>query len=139
MKEIYIRNKISKEKYLRYSYEFGPIEEVGVGSVLLNPRVKSCYVKFSKGFLGVVGSISGPFFFINEHIFYFSDLNWTVKVENKNVFYLFENGVEVFKEKYSSPPLDELDPWSDDESVDFFIWLEAKRNNEEFVEMWTLV
>ncbi|WP_298450331.1 hypothetical protein [uncultured Marinobacter sp.] len=138
MKEFYIRNKVSKNKCLRYSCEFGPVEEVDVGSVLLNPRMKACYVRFSKGFLGVIGSVSGPVLFFNDRRFYFSNPNWNVKVENKNVFYLFENGIEVLKEKYNSPPLDELDPWSDEESEDFFIWLEAKRNDEEFMEMWTL-
>ena len=142
MTDIYIRHKSQNKKYLKYNHEIGPVAEVDSGSMTGLPYSKACYTILTKGFLGVVGSMTGPFLFTNEEKFDFADLSWSVNVvkgKAKNTFYLLKYDIEVLTEEYVPPSIDVLDPWSDEESEDFFIWLESKRTDEEFIEMWTLV
>ncbi len=141
MNLIFLTNKSDRNQLLRYSHESGPIDECPRISCQYKPTPRGVYAKFDGMFVGAIGSKLGPFLFIGTQEYYFSDKSWSVKTfkeENRNVFSLINKGVVSLSIEYKPLDLDELDPWSDDESEDFFIWLEAKRNDEEFIEMWTL-
>lgn len=139
MTDVYLRHKSLKNRYLKYNEWSGPIHEVD--TLPEKVRAKACYTPFSGGFLGVIGTSKGPYFFINKDRFDFLDSNWKLSVERgygKNVVTIYLNNDLILKEEYYQPELDPLDPWSDVESEDFFIWLESKRKDEEFIEMWSI-
>ncbi|WP_157209753.1 hypothetical protein [Marinimicrobium agarilyticum] len=83
---------------------------------------------------------TGPWLLVNQKEYHFTDSEWKVEVEilkGENVFRLWVRRELVIEETYSPAPVDDLDPWSDEESEDLFVWLTRKRNDEEFIELWT--
>ena len=140
MNDIYIKHKASREKCLRFNEVTGPIDEVD-SQAEENLHSRALYTGFSGGYIGVLGSKTGPRLFINNDFFEFSDPSWEVKVEkleDRHVFYLYQHGALLIKEDYIPPPILAWDPWSDEESDDLYMWLAAERNCKEIAEMWTL-
>ncbi|PAU82155.1 hypothetical protein CK501_03115 [Halovibrio salipaludis] len=89
----------------------------------------------------VIGTKHGPKLFINDHQYSFRDSSWSADVQegdSENQFIIREHGLEVLRIAYPPAAVDELDPWSDEETEDFFKWVVAKQNDEEFIEMWTV-
>lgn len=141
MSVIFLRNRNDENKMLKYSLDFGPIDEIKKSKSSEKPRNKACYVKHQDKYLGVIGTPSGPIFFINNSFYPFLDTTWSVRVdkkENYNIFTFIKNGIEKIRIEYTPPKIDELDPWSDEESEDFYIWVSAKRKDKEFIVMWTV-
>ncbi|WP_141676586.1 hypothetical protein [Pseudomonas bananamidigenes] len=138
MDTILLRHKSDRRFLLLCDEKYNPISEERSGQGV--PRNKAFYVRFPGGFMGVYSSPEGPVFFVNDHKMLFSDPAWRVSVHKKmdvnEVFFAgLTKGDLAFE--YSVVELDPLDPWSEEEFDDFYIWLTKKRNNREFIDIWT--
>lgn len=116
---------------------FVPLAEMPIGQV--QPRDKAFYVEIPHGYIGVFSSINGPVLFIDRDKYLFSDPSWRVSVrkgpENNEVWFSNLIGADLHF-KYKKVELDVLDPWSEEQFDDFFIWVSLKRNDCEFIDMW---
>jgi hypothetical protein len=138
MENIYIRHKNNKDCVLLCDENYNPIDEEAAGTT--RPRNKAFYVRFPDGFIGVYSSDQGPVLFVNANKFLFTDPSWSVSVRKKGT----QNEVK-FVDLFPVPQafecpaveLDPLDPWSEEQFDDFFIWLTKKRDDREFIDMWT--
>lgn len=139
---VYIRNRGSSGRYLEYDYAVGkPIREVEPDTVPGLRRKKANYIRHGDDFMGVIGSKYGPILFINNHQYPFRDSGWSAEVQegdSESQFIVREDGLEVLRIAYPPAAVDELDPWSDEETEDFFKSVAAKQNDQEFIRMWTV-
>ncbi|WP_024462243.1 hypothetical protein [Marinimicrobium sp. LS-A18] len=135
-----IKNKTDRNRLLNVDLDSGRTQEISRSETTLPPRKKGFFEKWSKGYMCVLSGESGPFLKIGQKDYSFKSPEWRVEVEKAgtvNIFRLWDGGSLVIEELYKPPSLDDLDPWSDEESEDFFLWLSRKKNDEEFIEMWT--
>ncbi|HZV64532.1 MAG TPA: hypothetical protein VFG03_06455 [Telluria sp.] len=101
---------------------------------------EAAYVTFPDGYIGVYSSKDGPVLFVNNKKYLFTDQSWKISVREGSVnnkvrlSALNQSDIEF---EYSKPVLDVLDPWSEKQFDDFYIWLSQKRDNREFIGMWT--
>lgn len=138
MNHIYMRHKNDRRLVLLCDKNYNPISEEYIGKN--EPRSKAFYVGFCDGFIGVYSSVEGPVLFINDCKYLFADPSWNIRVQknlgvNEVSFVGLDQSSLVFE--YSAVELDPLDPWSEEQFDDFFIWLTNKRHDQEFIEMWT--
>ena len=136
-----IKHKYLQDCFIERDSETGSCHEIKALPPGEKPRKKASYVKHKDTFIGVFASTQGPVLFINQKLFFFTDQSWVVKLNkqaNGNQFTLLQNGQKLFEADYHPPKPDPLDPWSDEESVDLFVWITAKRNDQEIAQMWTL-
>jgi hypothetical protein len=138
MSAIYVRHKNVPGRVLVCDSDYRPLsEEI---SAQYKPRNKAFYTACAAGFIGVYSSSRGPVLFINERKFLFADAAWSVSVQkggatNRVTF----TGLEQEPLTFDVPvtELDPLDPWSEEQFDDFFLWLETKRSDRELIAMWT--
>lgn len=138
MSYVYIMNKNDHEKILICDENINPISERVDKNIA--PRSKAFYVKFPGGYIGAYASMGGPMLFLNNEKYNFKDSSWGVSVRkggkvNEACFYGFSQG--DFSFEYPVVELDPLDPWSEEQFDDFYIWLAMKKNDPEFIDMWT--
>lgn len=138
MAYVYIRHKNDRSLLLSCDENYTPLAERHAG--INKPRSKAFYVGFPGGFAGVYASPDGPTLFVNADKHLFHDPSWDVSVRkmgknNQVSFTGLAQGPLTFE--YPVVELDPLDPWSEEAFDDFFIWLAAKRNDQEFIQMWT--
>lgn len=138
MKNLFLRNKNNKSVLLKCDDQFKPLVEMPIGQ--LRPRDKAFYVGVPDGYIGVYSSKNGPVLFINNDQYLFVDPIWKVSVKeglvNNEVWFSNLMAHDLHFE-YKKVELDPLDPWSEKQFDDFFIWLSSKRDNREFIDMWT--
>lgn len=135
-----IRHKNSVDVVLEYDSEIGPVREININSHSVSLRSKACYVSFSDGFAGVLGTSVGPVLFINCRKYQFSDARWKARIDKEgesNTFTLNEAGKDTVKITYHPFEVDALDPWSEESFDDFYSWVIGKRADSEFFEIWS--
>ncbi|WP_347330489.1 hypothetical protein [Marinimicrobium locisalis] len=135
-----VKNKADKSRLLDIDLNSGRTQEMSRSEATVSPKKKGFFEEWSRGYMYVLSGKSGPYLTVGQRKYYFSNPEWSAEVEklkDENVFRLWERGRLVIEELYSPPQVDDLDPWSDEESEDFFVWLSNKKNDEEFIEMWT--
>jgi hypothetical protein len=138
MEYICLQNKTDRRFVLLCDQNFNPISEQDAGQG--KPRNKAFYVRFSGGFMGVYSSSKGPVLFVNDRKFFFTDWTWSLSIQKKaGVNKVDFTGLthDVLMIEYLPVELDPLDPWSEEQFDDFFIWLVNKRHDREFIGMWT--
>jgi len=136
-----IKHKTLSGRYLKRDNHTGSVSEIQVLPPNQLPRKKASYIKHDNSFIGVFASEHGPVLFIDEKVFLFADESWAVELikgNDKNQFKLLQQGQMIYDAIYQPPQPDDLDPWSDAESVDLFAWIAAKRHDKEIFQMWTL-
>jgi hypothetical protein len=138
MENVYISHKNRKDVVLKCDDNIVPLSEVE--SDRHTPREKAFYVNVPNGYMGVYSSKDGPVLFLNNEKYRFSDKSWQVSVHEdvacNEVHFSNLSGKDI-SFKYEKVILDELDPWSQKEVDDFFIWLSLKRDRRGFIELWT--
>jgi len=138
MATIYIRNKNDRNLLLACDENYDPLSEEVAGTN--EPRSKAFYIRFAGGVVGVYSSSQGPVAFVNSEKRLFTDPGWSVSVQRMgatNEVSFTGLGDEISTFEYPTVKLDPLDPWSEEDFDDFFIWLTRKRNDQEFIRMWT--
>lgn len=136
-----IKHKLLQGRFLKRDSCTGSVSEIQVLPPNQLPGKKASYIKHDDRFIGVFASAQGPVLFIDEKVFLFADPSWAVELiqgSDKNQFKLLQQGQMVYNAEYQPPQPDDLDPWSDAESVDLFAWVVAKRHDKEIFQMWTL-
>lgn len=138
MEYFYLQNKTDRCFALLCDQDFNPILEQEIGEK--RPRNKAFYVGFSGGFIGVYSSVEGPVLFVNRGKYLFTDWSWDVSIKKMagvNEAEFTGLGQCALIIEYLPVELDSLDPWSEEQFDDFYIWLVNKRHDREFIGMWT--
>jgi hypothetical protein len=135
---ICLQHKYDRRFVLLCDKNYNPISEENADQK--KTRNKAFYVRFPDGFIGVYSSLEGPVLFVNDDKKLFNDPTWSVSVKkraevNEVSFGGLSNEALVFE--YPVVELDLLNPWSEEPFDDFFIWLTSKRDDREFIEIWT--
>lgn len=135
-----IKRKSDRNLLVDVDFDSGQVKEIKRSDSKERPVPKAFFEKYSKGYLYVLASERGPVLKVNGKSYYFIDPDWHAEVEKSGqigVFRLWQGQNLELEERYSRPNVDELDPWSDEESEDFFVWVSEKKNDAELIEMWT--
>ncbi len=138
MKNIYMRHKREKDRFLVCNENYSPLYEEHIRSPM--PYTKSFYTDFTKGYMGVYSSKQGPTLFINNDKYLFTDPSWNITIKrNGKSRHICFSGLREQDLAFEAQafPTDECDPWSEEEFDDFFVWLESHRSNQELIKIWT--
>ncbi|ODC03113.1 hypothetical protein BFW38_05695 [Terasakiispira papahanaumokuakeensis] len=136
-----LRNRDIFNYILEYDTSTGPLNEV---SALNVPEKKieklGNYIKLDKIYYGVYATPDGPCFFFNNQKILLNDPK--VKFEHskgkeQHYFRLTYNGEIKIDLKYDHWDDIDIDPWAEEDFIDFFIWLTKSSGNQEFISMWT--
>lgn len=140
MKPIFLRNHNVHKHILKYFPDSGQFEQVA-RSELEVQEARGFYVNVGSDFVGVYASHQGPTCFYNDRRFLLSDEACEVKLttgKDKNHFALFWNGVEQFSVHYPQVKMTNFGAWTDEEMLDFFLWLAHSVSQEHFYTYYTL-
>lgn len=139
MRYTYLKHKSDRSLVLKCDCDHNPlVEEKLIG---LRPKSPAAYLRFPDGFIGVYPSPAGPVLFVNDQKYLFTDPSWQVSVAkfgtmNEVTFTGFAGGDLNFR--YPAVELDPLDPWSEEEFDDLFIWLTTHKDSSSLIRMWTM-
>jgi hypothetical protein len=139
MRYIYVKHEYDRSLVLKCDRHYIPIaEEKLVGD---RPNCFASYLGFPGGFLGTYPSPAGPIFFVNNQKYLFTDPSWHISVakygpENEVTFTGLIDGKLVFR--YPAVELDPINPWSDEEHDDFFIWLMTHKDDPYTIRILTI-
>lgn len=102
------------------------------------------YIKKNEDIIGVMASLRGPIFFVNNILYVLNDCNYEMKFSKVTDiignFKLIVDSIVVEDITYEFPKFTDYDAWSRQEDVDFFQWLyqsqESKEEKERFHEFY---
>lgn len=141
MDVLLIRNRDVFNSILEYDVSTGPLKEVAASSVSEGDVCKLAnYIKLDDKYYGVYATVHGPCFFYQAHKFLLSDPAVTfehVKGERQHYFKFTHNDDVLIDLHYDRWENIDIDSWSDENFIDFFIWLTKASSNQEFIKMWT--
>jgi len=138
---IYIRNHDEYKFVCRYFINSGKTEEKlreEIGTVTFN---KGYYVKNKGDIIGIFSSKNGPVIFKNNEQYLIepgkTKMELSESMNGTSVFRLIINGLEVLTVTYEKSKFVNFDVWSDDEMVDFYLWLTNQQNEQKFYNFYT--
>lgn len=143
MDSIFIRNHDRYVVLLEYQPGTGPVRQVERSSVHQEIKTNGFYVEIGGVFIGVFASKDGPVFFHGEREYFLADIKYTAEVQKSPGEYTFllkhDNRICV-KVKYPPVKYKDYDNWSDEVSLDFFLWLAVSLSlhRERFIKYRTL-
>lgn len=137
-----IRNRDYFDSLLEYDVTAGSLREVPASSVPKNEILPLAnYIKLHDKYYGVFATESGPCFFFQSDKYLLNATNVAAEHTKGDVqhhFRLIYNGKTVIDLHYARWNNVDIDAWSDESFIDFFIWLTKSSVNQEFIQMWTL-
>ena len=138
---IYIKNHDEYKFVCKYFPSLGWFEEKlrdDIGAVDFN---KGYYVKNKSDLIGMFSSEKGPIVFRNHEQYLLEPGKCKMELYESTmdvkVFRLVISGVEVFKVEYEKAKYVNFDPWSDEEMVDFYLWLTNGQDEQTFYDFFT--
>jgi len=144
MDSIFIRNHDRYAMILEYQPGIGPVRQIERASLHPETDEKGFYVEMGGVFIGEFASERGPVFFYGKREYFLADIRYTAEVQKKTEEYIFllkyDNEICV-KVKYPPVKYKDYDNWSDEISLDFFLWLAdalKPHRRERFVQYRTL-
>ncbi|MCC7119600.1 MAG: hypothetical protein IT310_13830 [Anaerolineales bacterium] len=144
MNNIFIQHHDIHALILEYQPGVGPVDQVAREYIPMSAEIdRGFYVEVNEIFIGVFASKKGPVFFYDTREFFLADAKYKVKVERQAGEYIFTlkyNEKVCVNLKYPPVKYKNYDNWSDEDMVDFFLWLEKSLNlhRERFVKYRTL-
>lgn len=144
MTNIFIRNHDLYAVVLEYQPTSGPIRQLERNKLPDDLKTeKGFYIEVSGISTGVFASKDGPIFFYGNKEYFLADKRFTTEVqktEEEYTFILKYNGEARVTIKYPPVKYKDYDNWSDEETLDFFLWLtdSLTKNREQFVKYQTL-
>lgn len=137
----FLRNRDVFNCILEYDTSVGPLKEVSASTVSEGDVVKlGNYIKLNGKYYGVYATSGGPCFFYQEAKFLLNDPGCAIqhtKGEDQHNFRLAYNEKLIIDLDYDHWDDLDIDPWSEEDFIDFFIWLTKSSSNQEFISMWT--
>lgn len=140
LRVIYLQNFESYKIICKYYEKTGKYKEIFKKNTYRD-KISGVYVNVGEEIVGLYSSYDGPVFFRNEEKFILKDINYRIKVIDKTEkikeFSLIigeqkKISIEYYKQKYIN-----YDPWSEEDDVDFFLWLEKKQKEKDFYDKYT--
>ncbi|MEY8200177.1 MAG: hypothetical protein RPS99_00005 [Gammaproteobacteria bacterium] len=98
------------------------------------------YVKVNDKFFGAYGSKNGPVIFLEKQEFLLTDEKLKfehLRGEKQHHFIATYDSEVVCDITYDHWEGIDFDCWSEEESIDFFLWLTQAQTNRDFIIMWT--
>lgn len=143
MDSIFIRNNDLFAMVLEYQPGTGPVRQIERASLPPDTEDNGFYVEVGGVFVGVFASKDGPVFFHGTKEYFLADARYTTEVQKKtgeNTFLLKYNNQICVEIKYPPVKYKDYDNWSDEISLDFFLWLDDSLSNdrEQFQRYYTL-
>lgn len=141
LEAVYIENFNVAGLVCEYQPSTGKYNEMSRNEHIDKQMNRGFYVNIDGTLIGVFESKCGPIFFRNNEQFSLKQghykMTWIEKTKERNHFSLEINGVQTFLIEYPKSKYIDFDCWSDEERVDFFLWLskwqdEPKRFHEIF-------
>ncbi len=127
MNRIYLENHDCFKLLLAYSPHSGSFEELERSMLPADVALwRGYYVNIGECICGYYATTEGPIFFCNEKRYLLTEQKYTAEVEigiGGNVFMLKYDGTPCVEIKYPSIKYKDYDNWSDDLTVDFFLWI----------------
>jgi hypothetical protein len=135
------RNRDVFNSVLEYDTSAGPLKE-GSASNVQEERIAKLgnYIKLNGMYYGVYATPNGPCFFYQNDEFLINDPGSVfqhTKGDVQHNFRFIYKGQVVIDLNYDHWDDLNIDPWSDEEFIDFFIWLTKVSSNQEIINMWT--
>ncbi|MBU2072485.1 MAG: hypothetical protein KKE72_15640 [Gammaproteobacteria bacterium] len=135
------RNRDVFNCILEYDTSAGPLKEVSVSSVAEKKIAKhGTYIKLDGKYYGIYATANGPCFFFQDDEFLLRDPDAVFQHESREKQHYFRftyNDKVVIDLTYDHWDDLDIDPWSDEDFIDFFIWLTKSSGDQEFINMWT--
>lgn len=135
------RNRDVFNCILEYDTLAGPLKETSISSVPEEKIAKlGNYIKLDGKYYGIYATSNGPCFFYQDDKFLLNSLGVVfqhTRGESQHYFRFIYNGKVVIDLKYDHWDDLDIDPWSEEDFIDFFIWLTKSSSNQEFINMWT--
>ena len=135
------RNRDIFNCILEYDTSTGPVKEVSASSVPEGEISElGNYIKLSGEYYGIYATKNGPCFFYQADRFLLNDLGTVFqhsRGEDKHHFRFIHDGQVIIDLKYDHWDDLDIDPWSEEDFVDFFIWLTKSSSSQEFLSLWT--
>ncbi len=138
----FIRNRDSFNTVLQYDDVLGPIKELPASDVGVSQILELAnYIKLNDKYFGLIASSEGPCLFVQKDKFPLNNIDIKVfhrRGEESHHFKMERKGVIVIDEIYPRWQDLDIDPWSDEDFIDFFIFITNAARNPEFIQMWTI-
>ncbi len=136
-----IRNRDAFNCILEYDTSIGPLKEISAASVAEDDICKLAnYIKIDGKYYGIYATANGPRFFYQNEEFPLNSLDSVLqhtKGDEKHHFKFIYKQREVIDLDYDHWADLDIDPWSEEDFIDFFIWLTKSSSNQEFIQMWS--
>ena len=136
-----LRNRDVFNCILEYDTSAGPLKEVSASSVPEEKIAKlGNYIKLNGKYYGVYATPDGPCFFYQADKFLLNDPSSVfrhTRGEGQHHFRFTYNDKVIIDLEYDHWDDLDIDPWSEEDFIDFFIWLTKSSSNQEFISMWT--
>ncbi|MCX7569303.1 hypothetical protein OS242_04960 [Tumebacillus sp. DT12] len=139
---IYLRNHDIHAVVCEYHPDTGEYKEVERNTVADKLR-RGSYCNVDGKLYGVFASDAGPIFFRNNKMYQLKQRDFKIEVQGigtnsefRKFVFSSNNGVEISIDYPVGPPI--LDPWADEETVDFFVYLSKAYERDGFYENFTL-
>lgn len=138
---IYIKNHDEYNFVCEYFPYLGKFEEKSRNEIGNVEFIKGYYVKNKNDIIGLFSSKTGPIIFRNSKQYLLKPgkckMEISEQIDDIMIFRLVINGVEAFSVEYEKPKFVNFDPWSDEEMVDFYLWLTNGQSEENFYNFFT--
>lgn len=142
MNSIYLRNHDVHDFILAYSPERGQFEEKARAELGDDVSLsRGFYVNVKGVVIGVYASSRGPVLFHNNERFLLADEACRIELAtgvDENQFILRWNGQEHLTIRYPRVKIKDFDVWSDEETVDFLLWLQQSVSQAQFFDYYTV-
>ncbi|MFP8965675.1 hypothetical protein ACKC9G_03730 [Pokkaliibacter sp. CJK22405] len=136
-----LRNRDIYNYLLEYDNNLGPLREISAANTPdSNIEKKGTYIKLGADFFGIIASKNGPLFFANQQQFPINSTELTFthsRGEEQHTFTCHYQGKQIINLTYDRWDDIDIDPWSDEDFIDFFIWLTKSSKNHDFINQWT--
>jgi hypothetical protein len=137
---IYIENFDKHEFVCEYDPDTGMHKERLRDEINDNELTTGYYVNINNSVFGVFATSKGPVVFRDDSQFLLEQGKYHMDVVDKmskRIFQLTIDGTEEVEVEYEKPKYVNYDAWSDEELVDFFVWL-SQKNPKNFHEYYTI-
>lgn len=142
MTTLHLQNRDVHNRILEYDKCSGPIAEHHLDSI--PPESLSelgCYISVNDEIYGIYASSNGPVFFSPVGEIELKSKEVKCRVENgesTNRFVCSVDKNDIINLRYKRWENVNVDPWSGEDFVDFFVWFSKTYNSPGFLRQWSV-
>lgn len=135
LEPIYIKNHDIYKMICQYFPSTGKVKELLRDDIPNIKLSRGYYININDVLIGIFATKYGPVLFRNNKQFLLKQYNYKMELEssfNSKIFKLIINDEKKFVVKYPKQKYVNFDVWTDEESVDLFLWLYKNQNKDDF-------